>query len=203
MVYCKSDGAPLCLKCDGCVHSANALSRRHLRSLICDRCFSQAAVVRCLDDKISLCHDCEGGCFLAEHRRVKLSFYSGCPSITEFSKIWSFVLEGTSSQQDLAVVNGGNESSSGGMLANTLNEIAPSVFGQWSIPSPPPPPPPPPQLPPKYALSYNRDQRLTSFNRDHMPFLPQESTLHKVIIISWTRYFNVYNMLDCYVCLSY
>ncbi|KAI3465643.1 hypothetical protein Pfo_022306 [Paulownia fortunei] len=174
VVYCKSDAASLCLQCDGCVHSANALSRRHLRSLICDKCISQAAVVRCLDDKLSLCQACDSGCFGPEHRRVKLSFYTGCPSPAEFAKIWSLVLDFSSSQQELVTV-GGNEagggSSSGGVVANRLNEIASCVkFGPWAIP-----PPPPPQLP----LSFGRDQRLTSFSRDHMPFLSKGSTLQK------------------------
>ncbi|KAJ6734343.1 ZINC FINGER PROTEIN CONSTANS-LIKE 10 [Salix purpurea] len=41
VVYCKPDSARLCLHCDGCVHSANFLSRRHPRSLLCDKCSSQ------------------------------------------------------------------------------------------------------------------------------------------------------------------
>ncbi|KAH6795984.1 hypothetical protein C2S51_036970 [Perilla frutescens var. frutescens] len=173
VVYCKSDGAPLCLKCDGCVHGANALSRRHLRSLICDRCISEAAVVRCLDEKLSLCEGCDNGCFPAEHRRAKLSFYSGCPTVAELSKVWPFALEGTNSQQEFD----GNEA-----------EIPPFVkFGQWPIPSTPAaaaaaaaPPSLPSELLPKFDFSYGRDQRLTSsFSRDLIPFLPQESNLER------------------------
>lgn len=39
-VYCRSDAACLCLSCDRNVHSANALSRRHSRTLVCERCNS-------------------------------------------------------------------------------------------------------------------------------------------------------------------
>lgn len=162
VIYCKSDGAPLCLKCDGFVHAANALARRHLRSLICDRCNSEAAVVRCLDEKLSLCGGCDNGCFPAEHRRAKLSFYSGCPTVAELSKVWPFAFKGTEEF-------GGNEA----------NEIRPFVkFGQWPIPSPLLPSEPRP----KFPFSYGRDQRVaaSSFSRDLIPFLPQESTLETV-----------------------
>ncbi|XP_057787228.1 putative zinc finger protein CONSTANS-LIKE 11 isoform X1 [Salvia miltiorrhiza] len=162
VVYCKSDGAPLCLKCDGCVHAANALSRRHLRSLICDRCFSEAAVVRCLDEKLSLCEGCDNGCFpAADHRRAKLSFYGGCPSVAELSKVWPFALD--------AGEFGGNEA----------NEIPPFLkFAQW--------PPPPPaaaaaataaltcELQAKFSFLYGR---ASSFSGDLIPYLPQESSL--------------------------
>ncbi|MFS7897196.1 putative transcription factor interactor and regulator Znf-B family [Helianthus anomalus] len=36
MVYCKSDEAYLCLSCDQNIHSANALSKCHSRTLVCD-----------------------------------------------------------------------------------------------------------------------------------------------------------------------
>lgn len=171
VIYCKSDGAPLCLKCDGCVHAANALARRHLRSLICDRCNSEAAVVRCLDEKLSLCGGCDNSCFPAGHHRAELSFYSGCPTVGELSKVWHFAFEGTDSQQEI----GGNEGGS-------MNEIRPFVkFGQWPIPSQGAPPLPS-EPPPKFPYSFGGDQRLaaSSFSRDLIPFLPQESTLETV-----------------------
>ncbi|VVA32452.1 PREDICTED: zinc finger [Prunus dulcis] len=105
VVYCKSDLARLCLHCDGCVHSANILSRRHPRSLLCDKCNAQPAMVRCMDEKLSLCQSCDqwkhnngdtttgmGG-----HRTHALTCYTGCPSLSEFSRIWSSVLDGSSS----------------------------------------------------------------------------------------------------------
>ncbi|KAG6420431.1 hypothetical protein SASPL_116958 [Salvia splendens] len=134
MVYCKSDGAALCLKCDSYVHSANAVSLRHLHSLICDRCFSEPAVVRCLDEKLSLCEACDSdGC--CQSRRAKHNFYNGCPSVAELYKMWPLTLE--------------PEHEFGGNGNDNENEILP--FGTWPIPSPPPPPPPPKFLPSTYG----------------------------------------------------
>ncbi|ONK69342.1 uncharacterized protein A4U43_C05F21840 [Asparagus officinalis] len=98
MVYCRSDAASLCLSCDRNVHSANALSRRHSRTLICDRCVSQPAIVRCVDENVSLCHNCDwnghsGLASASEHKRQTINCYSGCPSAAELSRIWSFVTE--------------------------------------------------------------------------------------------------------------
>jgi B-box zinc finger len=98
MVYCRSDTASLCLSCDRNVHSANALSRRHTRTLLCDQCKTQPAVVRCTDENSSLCQNCDwaghgqaDGC--SEHKRQPISCYSGCPSSAELSRLWSFVME--------------------------------------------------------------------------------------------------------------
>ncbi|CAK8536563.1 unnamed protein product [Lathyrus sativus] len=99
VVYCKPDSARLCLRCDAIVHSANALARRHPRSLLCDRCNFDSAIVRCVDYKLSLCQLCDWNstdeCFVLGHNHVPLSFYTGCPSLTELSKIWP--LDGNSS----------------------------------------------------------------------------------------------------------
>ncbi|KAF0903400.1 hypothetical protein E2562_027693 [Oryza meyeriana var. granulata] len=96
MVYCRSDAASLCLSCDRNVHSANALSLRHTRTLLCDRCVSQPAMVRCLVENASLCQNCDwnghsAGSSAAGHKRQTINCYSGCPSSSELSKIWSFV----------------------------------------------------------------------------------------------------------------
>ncbi|XP_052160183.1 zinc finger protein CONSTANS-LIKE 10-like isoform X3 [Oryza glaberrima] len=96
MVYCRSDAASLCLSCDRNVHSANALSRRHTRTLLCDRCASQPAMVRCLVENASLCQNCDwnghsAGSSAAGHKRQTINCYSGCPSSSELSKIWTFV----------------------------------------------------------------------------------------------------------------
>ncbi|KAG6768637.1 hypothetical protein NC652_019647 [Populus alba x Populus x berolinensis] len=100
VVYCKPDSAKLCVHCDGCVHSANFLSRRHRRSLLCDKCSSLPAVARCLDEKLSICQGCDcsaNGCSSSGHQLRALNCYTGCYSLAEFSKIWSPVLEGSSS----------------------------------------------------------------------------------------------------------
>ncbi|KAK3129005.1 hypothetical protein QOZ80_6BG0469960 [Eleusine coracana subsp. coracana] len=96
MVYCRSDAASLCLSCDRNIHSANALSRRHTRTLLCDRCTSQPAMVRCLVENFSLCQNCDwnghsAGSAAAGHKRQTINCYSGCPSSAELSRIWSFV----------------------------------------------------------------------------------------------------------------
>ncbi|KAL3509656.1 hypothetical protein ACH5RR_029057 [Cinchona calisaya] len=170
VVYCRSDAARLCLHCDSCVHSANSLSRRHDRSLICDKCNSQPATVRCMEDKISLCQGCNwngNGCSGPGHHKQKLTFYGGCPSLAEFSRIWSSVL-------DVPIIPGdfdssyitlnvnqncvsscseprGNEGSIG-LVANRLNELASCVKSEpWFTP---------PVIPsnPNYVTPCHRDQ---------------------------------------------
>lgn len=97
MVYCRSDEAYLCLSCDRNIHSANALSKRHSRTLVCDKCNSQPAVVRCVDEKLSLCQNCDWECHngsnaaSGSHSCQTLNCYSGCPSAVELSSIWSFM----------------------------------------------------------------------------------------------------------------
>ncbi|KAF3331382.1 CCT motif family protein [Carex littledalei] len=96
MVYCRSDAASLCLSCDRNVHSANALSKRHMRTLLCDQCKTQPAVVRCIDENSSLCQNCDWAGHdqvdgRAGHKRQPISCYSGCPSSAELSRLWSFV----------------------------------------------------------------------------------------------------------------
>uniref|UniRef100_A0A1D1XV94 Zinc finger protein CONSTANS-LIKE 9 n=1 Tax=Anthurium amnicola TaxID=1678845 RepID=A0A1D1XV94_9ARAE len=98
MVYCRSDAACLCLSCDRIVHSENALSRRHLRTLLCDGCNSQPAAVRYIEEKVSLCENCNwnGHGHLVStfgSKKQTINCYSGCPSSSELSRIWSFVLE--------------------------------------------------------------------------------------------------------------
>lgn len=98
MIYCRSDAASLCLSCDRNVHSANALSRRHTRTLLCDRCGSQPAAVRCLEDNASLCQNCDwnghdAASGAAGHKRQAINCYSGCPSSAELSRIWSFIMD--------------------------------------------------------------------------------------------------------------
>jgi len=99
VVYCKPDSAKLCLNCDGCVHSANFLSRRHPRSLLCDKCSSQPPIARCLDEKLSVCQGCDcraNGCSILGHQLRALNCYTCCYSLAEFPKIWSSVLQGPS-----------------------------------------------------------------------------------------------------------
>ncbi|XP_010464401.1 PREDICTED: zinc finger protein CONSTANS-LIKE 9 [Camelina sativa] len=106
MVYCRSDAACLCLSCDRSVHSANALSKRHSRTLICERCNAQPATVRCVEERVSLCQNCDwsghnnnnnssssASSSPQQHKRQTISCYSGCPSSSELASIWSFCLD--------------------------------------------------------------------------------------------------------------
>ncbi|KAE8670103.1 zinc finger protein CONSTANS-LIKE 12-like isoform X3 [Hibiscus syriacus] len=148
VVYCKSDSARLCLRCDGCVHSANLLSRRHARSLLCEKCNSQSGVVRCLDEKLSPCQDCDwncNGCTGLGHRREPLNFYTGCPSLAEFRQIWSSVLDagvavgGALSGNDDCLANCSNQREQGasfGLDGTKLNELKSSPkLKPWTEPS--------------------------------------------------------------------
>lgn len=92
-VHCRSDAACLCLLCDRRVHSANDLSKRHWRTLLCDKCNSQPAVTWRLNDKISLCEICDFNDLhgqINSQDQLKINGYSGCPSTSVFSTIWSF-----------------------------------------------------------------------------------------------------------------
>lgn len=181
VVYCKSDSARLCLRCDNCVHSANYLSRRHERSLLCDKCNSQPAIARCVDDKMSLCQTCEwsgsSGCSGLGHSLQPLSSYSGCPSLAEFSRIWSSVLDvppssggpdaGCHPMIALPCVTNCLEPNegSGGLITSNLNDLQPCAkFEPWMAPSSVIPP----------SLDY-----LPSLSKDRDLLFNQESDLSK------------------------
>ncbi|PIN11515.1 hypothetical protein CDL12_15884 [Handroanthus impetiginosus] len=107
IIYCRSDVASLCLSCDCNVHSANALSKRHMRTLVCERCNSQPAFVRCIEEKISLCQNCDwtghvGSNISPQHKRQGVNCYTGCPSAAELSAIWPFLLEQEMSSMSIA-----------------------------------------------------------------------------------------------------
>ncbi|XP_021845948.2 zinc finger protein CONSTANS-LIKE 15 [Spinacia oleracea] len=59
VIYCRADTAKLCLLCDQHVHSANSLSRKHVRNLLCDGCGTQPATVKCFTHNLLFCHDCD------------------------------------------------------------------------------------------------------------------------------------------------
>ncbi|XP_043706236.1 zinc finger protein CONSTANS-LIKE 14-like isoform X2 [Telopea speciosissima] len=104
VLYCRADTAKLCLFCDKHVHSANALSRKHLRSQICDNCSSEPASVRCSTDNLVLCQECDwdahGTCSVsASHERSPLEAFSGCPSPIELASIWGFDIGGDKKTQ--------------------------------------------------------------------------------------------------------
>ncbi|CAN8268819.1 unnamed protein product [Cochlearia groenlandica] len=95
-IYCKSDLAKLCINCDAHIHSANPLSYKHTRSLICEKCFLQPSVTRCLDEKVSYCQGClwhANNCSALGHNLQSLNPFSGCPSLPDFATTWSTFLE--------------------------------------------------------------------------------------------------------------
>uniref|UniRef100_A0A1J3DX10 Putative zinc finger protein n=1 Tax=Noccaea caerulescens TaxID=107243 RepID=A0A1J3DX10_NOCCA len=93
VVYCIADAANLCLTCDAKVHSANALSGRHLRTLLCDSCKTQPCLVRCLEHKMFLCNGCNGevhGSGSSKHQRRDVRCYTACPPAKDFAVMWGF-----------------------------------------------------------------------------------------------------------------
>ncbi|XVF01819.1 hypothetical protein REPUB_Repub04eG0122500 [Reevesia pubescens] len=183
VVYCKSDSARLCFFCDECVHSANLLSLRHARSLLCEKCNSQSAVVRCLDEKLSLCQDCDwngNGCSSLGHSRETLNCYTGCPSLAEFRRIWSSVLDASSPagfdvglpvgalpDNDNCFANCLNQREQGGtfrLAATKLNELdACPKLNPWMEPS--------------SMVSANANY--LPYCRDQEPLFTEESSLPK------------------------
>ncbi|KAF5741353.1 B-box type zinc finger protein with CCT domain isoform 1 [Tripterygium wilfordii] len=125
MVYCRSDAACLCLSCDRNVHSANALSKRHSRTLACERCSSQPAVVKCAEERVSLCQNCDWighahSTSASTHKRQTINCYSGCPSAAELSSIWSFVLNTSSVGESTCEQEMGLRSIASSSARNTL-----------------------------------------------------------------------------------
>lgn len=98
VLYCRADSAKLCLFCDQHVHSANLLSRKHVRSQICDNCGSEPVSVQCATDNLVLCHQCDldahGSCSVsASHNRSQIVGFSGCPSARELASLLGVDLE--------------------------------------------------------------------------------------------------------------
>ncbi|KAG6429326.1 hypothetical protein SASPL_107375 [Salvia splendens] len=91
ILYCRADSAKLCLWCDQQVHSANALSKKHLRyrSQICDNCAAEPASFRCSTDGLVLCQDCDWDA----HDRCPVDSFSGCPSALELAASWGLEIE--------------------------------------------------------------------------------------------------------------
>ncbi|XWS68808.1 hypothetical protein CRYUN_Cryun04dG0124600 [Craigia yunnanensis] len=94
IVYCKADAAHLCLSCDAKVHSANALSNRHLRTLLCDSCRYRPSYVRCFNHRLFMCRGCDQSVHnvSSQHQRRAVSSYLGCPSAKDFAALWGFEL---------------------------------------------------------------------------------------------------------------
>ncbi|KAL5828198.1 hypothetical protein ACOSQ4_019995 [Xanthoceras sorbifolium] len=93
VVYCKADAAHLCLSCDAKVHSANALSHRHLRALLCEICRQQPADIQCFDHRMFMCHGCDRSLHddvSSQHQKRAINCYMGCPSAKDFVAMLGF-----------------------------------------------------------------------------------------------------------------
>ncbi|XP_022945132.1 putative zinc finger protein At1g68190 isoform X1 [Cucurbita moschata] len=92
IIYCTPDAAHLCLSCDAKVHSANALSSRHLRTLLCESCRSFPSYLQCLDHRMFLCRSCDRALHVAssQHQKKIIRGYMGCPSAKDFAQLWGF-----------------------------------------------------------------------------------------------------------------
>ena len=58
MVYYQSNAMCLCLLYDRNLLSANIMSKHHSRTL-CERCNSQPSFVKCVEERVSLCQNCD------------------------------------------------------------------------------------------------------------------------------------------------
>ncbi|KAI3948744.1 hypothetical protein MKX01_022158 [Papaver californicum] len=145
LVYCTPDEARLCLQCDTVVHSANALSLRHLRALMCDRCYSRPASIRCIENSFSFCENCRSnqkGCLVPSHHHMPLPWYQLCPSMSDLYKLFSVVFDpsflkgvdstpllsvsgGMLSTIEHCVSNGWDSGENGNSAVNVLNELGP------------------------------------------------------------------------------
>ncbi|XP_004239301.2 zinc finger protein CONSTANS-LIKE 14-like [Solanum lycopersicum] len=109
VLYCRADTAKLCLFCDQLVHSANALSKKHLRSQICDNCGSEPVSIRCDTDKLVLCQECDwdahGSCAVSgAHDRSPVEGFSGCPSASDLASAWGLDIESKKLHQQHTVL---------------------------------------------------------------------------------------------------
>lgn len=95
VVYCEADAAHLCLSCDAKVHSANALSNRHPRTLVCEPCGQNLAYIRCSDHQMFMCRDCDRRHhdLSSQHQRKVITSYMGSPSAKDLAALWGFGLK--------------------------------------------------------------------------------------------------------------
>ncbi|KAL0698770.1 hypothetical protein Bca4012_054892 [Brassica carinata] len=106
VLFCRADAAKLCLPCDHHVHTANLLSKKHVRSQICDSCGNEPVSVRCFTDDLVLCQECDwdvhGSCSSVSdaHVRSVVEGFAGCPSALELAALWGIDLEGVKEEKE-------------------------------------------------------------------------------------------------------
>ncbi|XP_057810697.1 putative zinc finger protein At1g68190 isoform X2 [Salvia miltiorrhiza] len=110
VVFCKSDAAHLCLPCDAKVHSANALSYRHPRTLVCESCRNHPASLRCFHHQTFMCQSCHISRHASlDHCKKKLSCYVGCPSARDLADLWGFQIKQSVDNSDEVGNDGSQE----------------------------------------------------------------------------------------------
>ncbi|XP_071686687.1 putative zinc finger protein At1g68190 [Rutidosis leptorrhynchoides] len=94
VVFCKADAAYLCLSCDNKVHSANPLSNRHYRTLICDICRRRPIYIHCYDHHKFMCRACNLNQHNVSSQRRKrfVNSYMGCPTACDLGVLWGIDL---------------------------------------------------------------------------------------------------------------
>ncbi|CAF1972187.1 BnaCnng51750D [Brassica napus] len=127
VLFCRADTAKLCLPCDQQVHTANLLSKKHVRSQICDNCGNEPVSVRCFTDNLVLCQDCDwdvhGSCSVSDaHVRSAVEGFSGCPSALELAALLGIDLGGRKEE---------NEGSSTTMMMMTTMESFGMKLDSW------------------------------------------------------------------------
>lgn len=99
VLFCRADSAKLCLLCDQQVHSANALSLKHIRSQICDNCRAEPASIQCLTDNLALCQNCDwdshnSKCSVSSlHNRTLIHGFMDCPPVIQLASLFGFDLK--------------------------------------------------------------------------------------------------------------
>ncbi|KAM6589046.1 hypothetical protein CsatA_011651 [Cannabis sativa] len=123
VIYCKADAAHLCLCCDAKVHSANALSSRHSRMILCDSCRFRPSRVQWLDQQMFVCGICDGAALHEASGALQkraIGSFMGSPSAKDFAALWGFKLSDDDDDDDKQVFVASSSHSSGD--TNVVNQ---------------------------------------------------------------------------------
>ena len=133
VIYCKADAAHLCLSCDAKVHSANTLSGRHIRTVLCDSCRFRPASAQCLDHQMFVCRACDRSLHdvSSRHQRRAVRSFMGCPSAKDFAALWGYKL--SELESTIAQRNQHASSSSVSGDSAVLNLDATHIGGQVKV----------------------------------------------------------------------
>lgn len=126
VLYCRADSAKLCLPCDHLVHSANALSKKHVRSQLCDSCRDEPVTVHCAAHDAVLCQECDwdahGGASTGHHQRHSIEGFTGCPSTENLATKWGFDLSDKSLNNSASALRLSDPQSANSLVWGTLDD---------------------------------------------------------------------------------